>query len=115
MNSVQKLIKRASEVVGIAAIAEAWRENLNVVIASTVLLLLGAVVPLVLPKAAACQSYFVIPALPLTGVCFSLQQSFDSMNLLAGLICIMVIRGSYVFLNNESRNGVVLFKATGMV
>jgi len=75
LNTVQKLIKRASEVLGIAAIAEAWRENITVVCVSTVLLLVGAVLPLVLPNAAAYQNLLVIPALPLTGVCFSCQQT----------------------------------------
>ncbi|KAG0580991.1 hypothetical protein KC19_4G216200 [Ceratodon purpureus] len=77
LNAVQKLIKRASEVLGIAAIADSWRENLTAVCVSTVLLLLGAVLPLVLPRVASYQNLLVIPALPLTGVPALLDATID--------------------------------------
>jgi hypothetical protein len=77
LNQVQRLVQRLSEVTGIATVADAWRDNLAVCCASTVLLLLGAVVPFVIPKqqsASSLQSLLVIPALPLTGVCTSRQE-----------------------------------------
>lgn len=77
LNAIQKLIKRTSEVLGVAAIADAWRENLTIVCVSTVLLLLGAALPLVLPQAASYQNLLVIPALPLTGVPAVLDASID--------------------------------------
>jgi hypothetical protein len=77
LNQVQRLVQRVSEVTGIATVADAWRDNLAVCCASTVLLLLGAVVPFIIPKqqsASSLQSLLVIPALPLTGVCTSRQE-----------------------------------------
>lgn len=71
LNAVQKLIQRVSKAVGIAAIADAWRENLTVVCVSSVLLLLGALAPFLFPNLAATsslQTLLVVPALPLTGV-----------------------------------------------
>lgn len=79
LNAVQKLIQRVSKVVGIAAIADAWRENLTVVCVSSVLLLLGALAPLLFPNLATTssfQSLLVIAALPLTGVHSSHLNSF---------------------------------------
>ena len=79
LNAVQKLIQRVSKVVGIAAIADAWRENLTVVCVSSVLLLLGALAPLLFPNPAtsSLQSLLVIAALPLTGVYSSHQNSLS--------------------------------------
>lgn len=83
LNAVQKLIQRVSKVVGIAAIADAWRENLTVVCVSSVLLLLGALAPLLFPNSAttsSLQSLLVIAALPLTGVYSSHQNSLFFLN-----------------------------------
>ncbi|KAG6543160.1 hypothetical protein Mapa_015409 [Marchantia paleacea] len=68
LNGVQKLIQKLFRVIGVASIADMWRDNLKACCASLALLLLGALAPYVLPKSFGhtVQSALVLPALPLT-------------------------------------------------
>lgn len=58
---------------GIAGLAKAWGDNITVVCASTALLLLEAIAPLVFPQAASYQNLLVYSAIPLIGVCWLLE------------------------------------------
>lgn len=53
---------------GIAGLVKAWGDNITVVCASTALLLLEAIAPLVFPQAASYQNLLVYSAIPLIGV-----------------------------------------------
>ncbi|CAK9274654.1 unnamed protein product [Sphagnum jensenii] len=112
LNQVQRLVQRVSEVTGIATVADAWRDNLAVCCASTVLLLLGAVVPFIIPKqqsASSLQSLLVIPALPLTGVPAVLDATIDVAGGKVNIHVLMAFAAlASVFMGNALEGGLLL-------
>ncbi|KAL2650473.1 hypothetical protein R1flu_018601 [Riccia fluitans] len=79
MNAVQKVLHKVFKMIGVAAIANMWRDNLKACCASLALLLMGALAPYVLPQSLGptVQSALVLPAIPLTAVPAGMDAAID--------------------------------------
>lgn len=94
---------------GIAGLAKAWGDNITVVCASTALLLLEAIAPLVFPQAASYQNLLVYSAIPLIGVPALLDAIID---VAGGNVNIHVLIAfaalASVFMGNALEGGLLL-------
>ncbi|KAL3701184.1 hypothetical protein R1sor_019206 [Riccia sorocarpa] len=79
LNAVQKVLHKVFRMIGVAAIANMWRDNLKACCMSLAMLLLGALAPYVLPQSlgSSVQSALVLPAIPLTAVPAGVDAAID--------------------------------------